>query len=866
MERRSAVTLILVLVAGLVGHAAVGHAQDRADAVFEEAYLAWDRGDYVPALEGFARVLGMPGGDRYFERIALVTGELHPTVEVAPDGRAVRFSPDGRWAAYETGSDDGVRTHVLRVDDGGVREVATIPGSRLVFSPDGERVAYLSPRETPERARALAELERAVAAQDRAALSRARAEAQYLMLRDARVVVRELSSGRERTLEDGGLVKAELAFAGDGRSVYVVAARDGEPGRTDIYALTGSGAPAPVTAGAGYKGGVIVAPGGRYLVYSITVRSPVPERPGTTVATRASESPERVVIHDLATGEARAFPGRAPSLSADGTTAVFLARDGGETRVQVVSLAGGEPVTVKRTTFPVAAAALSPDGGTVVFQAMPREDWELFLVDRDGSNERQLTRDVQHDLFARFIGPRTILAVKGEGRHRRSYLYDAETLRERRLFHNNTVRTIAPEYEWAVSPDGTRVLIVSERDGDTISPERGVYLVDLSRTISRAELEARLAENLAAERELRERGREMFAPIMEQVRAVVAKVSRTRLWEYQDALHRFGSKHITQPGNRLAAEYLHDTLRSWGYDVEYQWFEPRPGIRTANVVATLPGTEHPELVYVVGSHYDSVERGPGADDNTSGTSVLLETARVLRDSPLPATVQFVFFTGEEAGLLGSREFVRRALADGTRVVGALNNDMIGYANDHRIDNTIRYSNDGIRDLQHAAAFLFSRLVTYDARYYKSTDAHALFDGFGDVIGGVGSYPVLANPHYHQSHDVLETVDQTLIVETTKMNVASIMGLASMPSRVAGLELVRGGRGRVEARWAPAAERGVREYIVAYGPVDDPFRRTVRVREPRATLAGAEAGWIVSVKAVDTRGLVGWDWTRASVPR
>ena len=40
----------------------------------------------------------------------------------------------------------------------------------------------------------------------------------------------------------------------------------------------------------------------------------------------------------------------------------------------------------------------------------------------------------------------------------------------------NTVRTIAPEYEWVASADGSKIMIVSERDGDTVSPERAVYL------------------------------------------------------------------------------------------------------------------------------------------------------------------------------------------------------------------------------------------------------------------------------------------------------------------------------------------------------------------------------------------------------
>ena len=90
-----------------------------------------------------------------------------------------------------------------------------------------------------------------------------------------------------------------------------------------------------------------------------------------------------------------------------------------------------------------------------------------------------------------------------------------------------------------------------------------------------------------------------------------------------------------------------------------------------------------------------------------------------------------------------------------KVVGALNNDMIGWANDDRLDNTIRYSNAGIRDIQHAAAMQFSNLITYDALYYKNTDAAAYYEAYGDIVGGIGSYPVLGNPHYHQSHDLLE---------------------------------------------------------------------------------------------------------------
>ena len=247
----------------------------------------------------------------------------------------------------------------------------------------------------------------------------------------------------------------------------------------------------------------------------------------------------------------------------------------------------------------------------------------------------------------------------GEARHRRSYLYEAipgvdgspSTFRRTRLFHNNTVRTIAPEYNWVAAGDGSKLLVVAERDGDTVSPERGVYLMDLSARVSVADLKSRVAGNLAAERALRDTGKRLFAPIAADVVKVTKEISAGRAYAHEKALFDFDSKHISQPGNRLAGEYLHHAYSSFGYSPEYQWFSPRNALggRTANVIATLKGTVNPELVYVVSSHYDSVAIGPGADDDTSGTAALLETARALAGHPMPATIIFASFTGEEAG-------------------------------------------------------------------------------------------------------------------------------------------------------------------------------------------------------------------------
>lgn len=190
--------------------------------------------------------------------------------------------------------------------------------------------------------------------------------------------------------------------------------------------------------------------------------------------------------------------------------------------------------------------------------------------------------------------------------------------------------------------------------------------------------------------------------------------------------------------------------------------------------------------------------------------------------------------------------------------------MIGWANDYRLDNTIRYSNPGIRDVQHAAAMQFSNMITYDARYYKSTDAAAYYDAYGDIVGGIGSYPVLSNPHYHQSHDFLDTINHQLVTEVSKTTAATLMLLASSPSRLKHLKVTSFTNGTATLAWTPSPETGITGYMVAYGPATSPELRQMRVAKATATIPGLTPGMVVSVKAVNAKGLEGWDWARVTV--
>ncbi len=89
------------------------------------------------------------------------------------------------------------------------------------------------------------------------------------------------------------------------------------------------------------------------------------------------------------------------------------------------------------------------------------------------------------------------------------------------------------------------------------------------------------------------------------------------------------------------------------------------------------GTGNKRLV--VGAHFDAVDGSPGANDNGSGTAVLLELIKNFRDVPHQCTIDFVFFDREEDGLLGSQFYVQKAV-DRTRHLGMINLDIEGTGN------------------------------------------------------------------------------------------------------------------------------------------------------------------------------------------
>jgi hypothetical protein len=111
--------------------------------------------------------------------------------------------------------------------------------------------------------------------------------------------------------------------------------------------------------------------------------------------------------------------------------------------------------------------------------------------------------------------------------------------------------------------------------------------------------------------------------------------------------------------------------------------------------------------------------------------------------------------------------------------------------------------------------------------------------------------------------VLETINHQLVAEVSRTTVATLMMLASSPSRLTGLTATRGTGNSVDLKWTASPERGVVRYIVSYGPAGG-TQRQLSVTTASARIPDAPPGTVISVKAVNRRGLEGWDWARVTV--
>lgn len=148
------------------------------------------------------------------------------------------------------------------------------------------------------------------------------------------------------------------------------------------------------------------------------------------------------------------------------------------------------------------------------------------------------------------------------------------------------------------------------------------------------------------------------------------RVDTKRLFSHLEAL---GFERYTESDRAYTRDYLAQELKKAGWSPQIQPFES--GV---NLWAERPGTDPTAGAILVGAHYDTVERSPGADDNASGVAAVLEVARLLGQRDTTRTLRVAFFDQEEQGLFGSLAFTAEP-SHVEDLKGAIILEMIGYA-------------------------------------------------------------------------------------------------------------------------------------------------------------------------------------------
>ncbi len=229
--------------------------------------------------------------------------------------------------------------------------------------------------------------------------------------------------------------------------------------------------------------------------------------------------------------------------------------------------------------------------------------------------------------------------------------------------------------------------------------------------------------------------------------------------------------------------YVYERFQAMGFtDVQ---FDPYSFSTTnaRNIVATLPGTVTPNLIYVIGGHVDSREAtsphdpAPGANDNASGTAAVLEAARILKDYQFESTIKFIAFTGEEQGLYGSADYAARAAANGDQIQGAVITDMVAWWNNqYQIDIEGETAYSALMQVMDDACAQYTALATNQVFGSWGSDHVSFqnngFPAFLAIESEYGSYPC-----YHQLCDTTENNDGNFGVEVTRAIIATVGHLA-----------------------------------------------------------------------------------------
>lgn len=210
-----------------------------------------------------------------------------------------------------------------------------------------------------------------------------------------------------------------------------------------------------------------------------------------------------------------------------------------------------------------------------------------------------------------------------------------------------------------------------------------------------------------------------------------------------------------------------------------------------NIACVKPGSTNNTII--ISAHYDSRTtvlndskgRAPGADDNASGVSILLEVARILSNLSLEHRISFVLFSGEEQGKWGSKyyaDYINEADIDLELLI---NLDMVGFQSQGSNNFLVEYDNGNVvqdNDMYSQSIAQFIKDIALKYTGLNTTlgilgNADYLpFEALGYTVIGFHDDGVTKNPNYHRSSDTHDTLDYAYMASITNLTIATILQL------------------------------------------------------------------------------------------
>ncbi|MBK1896490.1 M28 family peptidase [Chryseobacterium paridis] len=266
-------------------------------------------------------------------------------------------------------------------------------------------------------------------------------------------------------------------------------------------------------------------------------------------------------------------------------------------------------------------------------------------------------------------------------------------------------------------------------------------------------------------------------------------VTQTNVTTNLQQFENLGVKTTGSTNNANTLTWIKNKYISYGYTASQIVEDPFTFGSTSskNLIITKTGTTYPNTYVIICGHYDTIT-GSGVSDNGSGTSILLEAARILKDIPTKYSIKFIHFSGEEQGLYGSYHYADNvAFQNGVRKLNirlVFNIDQVGgkLGNNNNKIKCEKGVNGSSANNATSSSFtqqlatctsLYSPLQTVMATAYASD--YIPFEENGDII--TGFYENVRSNNEHTVNDTFANIDPVYVFNAAKAAVGALQHFA-----------------------------------------------------------------------------------------